>query len=284
MTAQIIDGKKVANLIQTEIATQVSTLITEGKRCPGLAVIQVGENPASTIYVNKKRQTCEKVGIHSQAYDLPETTSQQTLLDLITELNQSEHIDGILVQLPLPLHIDPHGILEHIDPHKDVDGFHPLNLGRLAQRRPILRPCTPYGIMLMLEYYGIKVRGLAATIVGASNIVGRPMALELLMAGASVSITHRFTRDLATYVRQAELLVVAVGNPTIVKSEWIKTGAIVIDVGMNRLSDGKVVGDIEFDSAAARAGWITPVPGGVGPMTVTTLLKNTLISATQRYR
>lgn len=282
MTAQIIDGKQAAAAIQAQITLQVSERIARGERKPGLAVIQVGENSASSIYVDKKRQACEKVGFHSEAYDLPLNTSQPNLLDLITELNAAEHIDGILVQLPLPPHIDPHCILEHIDPSKDVDGFHPYNLGRLAQKRPALRPCTPYGIMLMLEHFNINVRGLDATVVGASNIVGRPMAFELLLAGASVSVTHRFTRSLESYVRHAELLVVAVGNPSVVNSDWIKPGAIVIDVGMNRLDNGKVVGDIAFESAAKHASWITPVPGGVGPMTVTTLLKNTLAAATKK--
>lgn len=282
MIANILDGTTVANAIRQNIRDLVAKEISSGKRSPGLAVIQVGNNPASHLYVSKKREACKQVGFISKAYDLPETTSEANLIALITELNQQPEIDGILVQLPLPSAIYADPILEAIHPQKDVDGFHPYNLGRLAQKRPALRPCTPYGIMLMLEHYQINVKGMNATIVGASNIVGRPMALELLMAGASVSITHRFTQSLAPYVEQADLLIVAIGKPGIVHHQWIKPGAIVIDVGVNRLENGKVVGDLDFTSASRRASWITPVPGGVGPMTVTTLLKNTFTSYLKR--
>ena len=280
MSTIIMDGSAVAASIQAQITDQVNTRILQGLRAPGLAAIQVGGDAASKIYVNKKCQACSKVGFHSETYELPITTTQAELLELISNLNHAEHIDGILVQLPLPQHFNLQAVLEHITPEKDIDGFHPYNLGRLAQKCPTLRPCTPYGIMQLLAYYQLPVKGLNATIVGASNIVGRPMALELLLAGASVTVTHRFTRDLARSVNQADLLIVAIGNPHIVQSEWIKLGAIVIDVGINRLANGKVIGDVEFDSAKARAGWITPVPGGVGPMTVAMLLHNTLTAAT----
>ena len=279
MTAQIIDGKLVAEQIQNELKDAVSARLVQGLRAPGLAVVQVGSDAASQIYVSKKRQACERLGYISKAFDLPADTSQQALLDLISALNNDNEIDGILVQLPLPDHIEPHCILEHIDPSKDVDGFHPFNLGRLAQKRPALRPCTPYGIMLLLEHYKLSARGLDATVVGASNIVGRPMTLELLLAGATSTTLHRFTKSIESHIRSADLLIVAIGKVGIVKSEWIKPGAIVIDVGMNRLDSGKVVGDVEFETARERASWITPVPGGVGPMTVTALLKNTLQAA-----
>ncbi len=279
MSSIIMDGSAVAASIQAQITDQVHARIRQGLRVPGLAAIQVGSNAASKIYVNKKCQACNKVGFHSETYELPITTTQTELLELISNLNHANHIDGILVQLPLPQHFNLQVVLEYITPEKDIDGFHPYNLGRLAQKCPILRPCTPYGIMQLLAHYQLSVKGLNATIVGASNIVGRPMALELLLAGASVAVTHRFTRDLACYVGQADLLIVAIGKPHIVQSEWIKPGAIVIDVGINRLGNGKVIGDIEFDSAKTRAGWITPVPGGVGPMTVAMLLHNTLTAA-----
>jgi len=276
MVAQIIDGVKVAHKIQASLSSQVNDSLKHNGIRPGLAVVQVGNDPASKIYVSKKAQACDRVGFYSEIHQLPSDASQEQLFDRITQLNNACHINGILVQLPLPQHIDSQAILEHIDTHKDVDGFHPYNLGRLAQKNPALRPCTPYGIMLLLEHYGISVKGLNATVVGASNIVGRPMALELLLAGASVSVNHRFTENIAEYVNMADLLVVAIGKPKVIQSDWIKSGAIVIDVGMNRTTEGKVIGDIDFSRALNVASWITPVPGGVGPMTVTALLKNTM--------
>lgn len=282
MNVQILNGKAVATEIQNELAKAVAERHRQGLRAPGLAVVLVGSNAASQIYVNHKRQSCQKVGFISEAYDLPEETTELELLTLIHQLNRAEHIDGILVQLPLPPHVDSNAIVEAIDPHKDVDGFHPYNLGRLAQKRPLLRPCTPYGIITLLHHHKIYLRGLHAVIVGASNIVGRPMSLELLLAGCTVTTCHRFTQDLAAHVRQADLLIAAVGNPSIIEAKWLKPGVIVVDVGINRLEDGKVVGDIDFPNASQVASWITPVPGGVGPMTVTMLLKNTLLAAETR--
>ena len=279
MTAQLIDGKAIAALVRKQVAHQVETRQADGKRAPGLAVVVVGEDPASQVYVANKHRACEQVGILSFQYALPSDTTQSALEQLIDELNADPRVDGILLQLPLPAHLDPRPILERILPHKDVDGFHPYNLGRLAQRLPVLRPCTPKGIMTLLQASNLPVRGLNATVVGASNIVGRPMALELMLAGCTTTICHRFTRDLEAHVRCAELLVVAVGNPGLVKGEWVRKGAIVIDVGINREEDGRLVGDVEFAPAAERAAWITPVPGGVGPMTVASLLENTLQAA-----
>lgn len=283
MTAKILDGKATAAAIQQEIREQVAKRIAQGKRAPGLAVILIGANPASQIYVDKKRQACEHVGFISESYDLKANTDQQTLLNLIDQLNQAKHIDGILVQLPLPPQIDTNTILERIHPDKDVDGFHPYNLGRLAQRRPFLRSCTPYGIITLLERYQLSLTGIDATIVGASNIVGRPMGLELLLNGATVTTCHRFTKDLAMHIRHAELLIVAVGKYGVVDPAWIKPGAIVVDVGMNRHDDGHLTGDLDFATVEKIASWITPVPGGVGPMTVTMLLKNTLYSAQRSF-
>ncbi|MEH6471940.1 MAG: bifunctional methylenetetrahydrofolate dehydrogenase/methenyltetrahydrofolate cyclohydrolase FolD [Halopseudomonas sp.] len=279
MSAQIIDGKRVASEVKQQVKQGVQARLDQGKRAPGLAVVLIGLDPASQVYVSHKRRACEEVGIASTAYDLEAATSQEELLALIDELNDTPHIDGILVQLPLPEHLDSNQILERIRPDKDVDGFHPYNLGRLAQRMPVLRPCTPKGVMTLLESTGISIRGLDACVVGASNIVGRPMALELLLAGVTVTTTHRFTQNLDQKVAQADIVVVGVGKPGLVKGDWIKEGAIVIDVGINRLENGKLVGDIEFDSAAERASWITPVPGGVGPMTVATLMESTLYAA-----
>ncbi|TQV65505.1 MAG: bifunctional methylenetetrahydrofolate dehydrogenase/methenyltetrahydrofolate cyclohydrolase FolD [Halothiobacillaceae bacterium] len=276
MSAQLIDGKRVAEEVVTSVREGVEQLKAQGRRVPGLAVIQVGEDPASRVYVGNKRRACERTGIHSVAHDLPAETREQALLDLIDQLNADPSIDGILVQLPLPAHIDAEAVIERIHPDKDVDGFHPYNVGRLAQRIPRLRPCTPYGVMRLLETCGIDPKGMEAVVVGASNIVGRPMALELLLAGATVTVTHRFTRDLAAHVGRADLLVVAAGKPGLVKGEWVKPGAVVIDVGINRLADGRLVGDVEFEAAFERAGHITPVPGGVGPMTVAMLMQNTL--------
>ncbi|MCT7359633.1 bifunctional methylenetetrahydrofolate dehydrogenase/methenyltetrahydrofolate cyclohydrolase FolD [Thalassolituus pacificus] len=278
MTAQLIDGNATAKAIRESIKQQVQARTDKGLRAPGLAVILVGSDPASEVYVAHKRKDCEQVGIISKAYDLAATTSQQQLLDLIDELNNDATVDGILVQLPLPAGLKADEILERIDPTKDVDGFHPFNLGRLAQRMPMLRPCTPAGIVDLLEGTGEDVRGKHAVIVGASNIVGRPMGLELLLKGCTVTTCHRFTKDLAYHVQQADIVVVAVGKPGIVKGEWIKPGATVIDVGINRQADGKLIGDVDFAAAAERAAFITPVPGGVGPMTRAKLLENTLFA------
>ena len=281
MTAQLIDGKQIAADIRKNIAQQVQDRLNKGLRAPGLAVILVGSDPASEVYVSHKRKDCEQVGFQSQAFDLAETTTQAQLLDLIDQLNNDATVDGILVQLPLPKHLDASLLLERISPNKDVDGFHPYNVGRLAQRIPLLRSCTPKGIMTLLEHTGVDLHGLDAVIVGASNIVGRPMALELLLAGCTTTITHRFTKDLESHVRRADLVVVAVGIANLVKGEWIKPGAIVIDVGINRQDNGQLIGDVGFDEAIKRAAWITPVPGGVGPMTRACLLENTLQACEQ---
>ncbi len=276
MTAQRIDGKRVAEEVLASVRAGVEQLKAQGLREPGLAVILVGEDAASRVYVENKRRACERSGIRSQAYDLPAATPQHALLELIDTLNADPAIDGILVQLPLPPPLDAAAVIERIHPDKDVDGFHPCNIGRLAQRIPRLRPCTPYGVMRLLQAIGVDPKGMEAIVVGASNIVGRPMALELLLAGATVTVTHRFTRDLAVHVQRAELLVVAAGKAGLVKGTWVRPGAVVIDVGINRLSDGRLVGDVEFEAAAERAAYITPVPGGVGPMTVAMLMENTL--------
>ena len=276
MTATLIDGKAVAAKVREEIKQQVERRLAEGKRPPGLAVILVGQDPASQVYVNNKRKACAEAGIVSKSFDLPDTTSQEELLGIIDALNEDRDVDGILVQLPLPSHIDSETVIERIRPDKDVDGFHPYNIGRLTLRLPTLRPCTPYGVMQLLDSVGEVYKGRDAVIVGASNIVGRPMALELLLAGATVTVCHRFTKDTAEHVRRADIVVVGVGKPGLVKGNWIKEGATVIDVGINRLESGKLCGDVEFDEAAKRAAYITPVPGGVGPMTVAMLLKNTL--------
>lgn len=279
MTAQIIDGKKLAEDLKQQCKQRIDQRLANNLRAPGLAVILVGADPASEVYVRNKRQSCEQIGLISKSYDLAEDTSQQALFDLVTDLNNDETIDGILVQLPLPSHIDSSLIIEHINPSKDVDGFHPYNIGRLAQRIPLLRPCTPWGIMKMLDSVGETYKGKHAVIVGASNHVGRPMGMELLLAGATVTTTHRFTSNLPELIGQADILVVAVGKPGIVKGEWVKPGATVIDVGINRTAEGKLVGDVDYDAAAERAGYITPVPGGVGPMTVAMLMSNTVDSA-----
>ncbi len=276
MVAKIIDGKTIAQQVRNEVAGLVQKRLSIGKRAPGLAVVLVGANPASQIYVGSKRKACEDVGFISRSYDLPDTVSESALLELIDTLNADETIDGILVQLPLPAGIDNINVLERIAPDKDVDGFHPYNVGRLCQRAPLLRPCTPRGIITLLERYGIDTFGQNAVVVGASNIVGRPMSLELLLAGCTVTVTHRFTKDLQRHIENADILVVAVGKPGFIPGEWIKPGAVVLDVGINRLDNGKLIGDVEFSVAAERASWITPVPGGVGPMTVATLLQNTL--------
>lgn len=279
MPAQLIDGKAIAAHVRLQVARQVEARRETGARLPGLAVVLVGEDPASEVYVRNKHRACEQAGIQSFRHALPDDTTQDDLEALVDALNADPAVDGILVQLPLPAHLDERPILERIRPDKDVDGFHPYNLGRLAQRLPMLRPCTPKGIMTLLQGTGLEFHGLNATIVGASNIVGRPMALELMLAGCTITVCHRFTRDLEEHIRRADLLVVAVGKPGLVKGEWVKEGAIVIDVGINRQADGRLLGDIDFKPAAARASYITPVPGGVGPMTVASLLENTLLAA-----
>lgn len=279
MSAQIIDGKQIAAELRKTLKTRVDMRLEAGLRKPGLAVILVGSDPASEVYVRNKRKGCEEAGIESIAYDLDSDTSQEKLLSIIDELNENDAIDGILVQFPVPAHIDTETVIERIRPDKDVDGFHPYNVGRLATRMPVLRSCTPRGVMTLLESTGEPIRGQNAVIVGASNHVGRPMALELLLAGCTITVCHRFTKDLETQVGRADILVVAVGKPGIVKGEWVKPGSVVIDVGINRTDDGSLVGDVDFDAAKDKAGWITPVPGGVGPMTVATLLQNTFDAA-----
>ncbi|CAH0532916.1 Bifunctional protein FolD protein [Vibrio stylophorae] len=281
MSANIIDGKLIAQRVREEVAARVAARVASGRRAPGLAVILVGSDPASEVYVGSKRKACEEVGFVSKSFDLPGTTSESELLALIETLNQDDKVDGILVQLPLPAGIDSTKVLELIRPDKDVDGFHPYNVGRLCQRIPTLRSCTPKGIMTLLERYNIPLRGKHAVIVGASNIVGRPMTMELLLAGCTTTTCHRFTQDLESHVRQADLLVVAVGKPFFIPGEWVKEGAVVIDVGVNRLDNGKLAGDVAFDTAVTRASYITPVPGGVGPMTVATLIENTLLACEQ---
>ncbi len=279
MTAQIIDGKAIAADLKQKIRAATQMRLATGKRAPGLAVVLIGENPASQVYVTNKRKSCEEVGFKSVSYDLPADTSESALMALIDKLNNDDEIDGILVQLPLPAHIQTDAVIEHIAAHKDVDGFHPYNIGRLAQRMPLLRPCTPKGVITMLKESGIELKGQDAVVVGASNIVGRPMGLELLLAGCTTTVCHRMTKDLESHVRRADLLVVAVGKANFIPGDWIKDGAIVVDVGINRMDNGKLTGDVEFAKAAEKASWITPVPGGVGPMTVATLLENTLYAA-----
>ena len=278
MSARIIDGKAVAADIRRQIKTRIDRRLAGGVRQPGLAVVLVGNDPASEIYVRNKRNACAEAGVLSRSYDLPSDTSQQQLLSLIDQLNADTTIDGILVQLPLPAQINAETVIERIHPDKDVDGFHPYNIGCLALRIPQLRPCTPRGVITLLDSIDETYYGREAVVVGASNHVGRPMVLELLLAGATVSCCHRFTRDLEAHVRRAEILVVAAGKPGLVPGEWVREGATVIDVGIHR-SDSGLVGDVVFEAARQRAGWITPVPGGVGPMTVATLLQNTLFAA-----
>jgi len=279
MSAVIIDGKARAALLTADVASRVAARTRAGKSQPGLAVVLVGDNTASHIYVRNKRATTERVGMRSQAFDLPATVTQDALLALIDRLNGDAGIHGILVQLPLPRHIDPDAVNERIDPRKDVDGFTPYNIGRLVQKRPLLRPCTPAGCMLLIRETGEQLVGMHAVVIGQSNIVGRPMALELLMARCTITLCHSATRDLPRLVGDADIVVAAVGRLAFVQGAWIKPGAIVIDVGINRTPEGKLRGDVDFDSARARAGWITPVPGGVGPMTIAMLLSNTLTAA-----
>ena len=280
MTAKIIDGKKIAQETISEIKEAISKIKTERTNPPGLAVIQIGENPVSKVYVRNKRIACDQVGMQSFNYDLPEATSEEELIELVTSLNKNPEVHGILVQLPLPDHINETKIIETIDPIKDVDGFHPYTIGRLMQRIPILRPCTAIGVITMLDYIGVDAMGKNAVIVGASNLVGRPLALELLLRGATTTVCHRFTKNLENFVNQAEILAVAVGKPNIIPGNWIKKGAVVIDIGISRDANGKITGDVEFDVAKKQASWISPVPGGVGPMTVAMLLKNTLVAST----
>jgi methylenetetrahydrofolate dehydrogenase (NADP+)/methenyltetrahydrofolate cyclohydrolase len=276
MTARIIDGKARAERLAQEINTQVAARVDAGKPAPGLAVVHVGDNAASQVYVRNKRRMTASVGMQSFAHDLPAATSESELLALIDGLNADPAVNGILVQLPLPPHIDSERVTESIDPHKDVDGFHPYNIGRLVLKRPTLRPCTPYGCMTLLKDTGETLVGKHAVVIGQSNIVGRPMALELLMERCTVTICHSKTRDLPGIVRQADIIVAGVGRAKFVQGSWVSEGAIVIDVGINRGEDGKLCGDVDFAAASERASWITPVPGGVGPMTIATLLANTL--------
>lgn len=282
MSAQIIDGKACAQVVHARVRAAVDERTLRGLRAPTLATLLVGEDPASQVYVRRKRNTCAELGIQSEPLHLPADVDQATLLGHIDRLNADDGVDGILVQLPLPAHIDSTAVLERIRPDKDVDGFHPYNIGRLAQRIPVLRPCTPYGVIELLRSVGEPFHGRRALVVGASNIVGRPMALELLLAGATTTVAHRFTIELDRLVADAEILVVAVGRPNMVPGEWVRPGATVIDVGINRLPDGRLTGDVGFEAACERAAKITPVPGGVGPMTVAMLMENTLRAAALR--
>lgn len=281
MAAEVISGTELAKKTKAEVARTIRQYVSQGQRAPGLAVILVGSDAASQVYVGSKRKSCAEIGIDSKSYDLPETTTEAELLSIIDDLNHDPNVDGILVQLPLPKQIDSAKVIERIVPDKDVDGFHPYNVGRLCQRIPTLRACTPYGIMKLLENTGQDLYGRHAVIVGASNIVGRPMAMELLLAGCTVTVTHRFTKDLESHVRQADILVVAVGKAEFIHGDWVKPGATVIDVGINRGEDGKLYGDVQFAEATKNAAFITPVPGGVGPMTVAMLMVNTLTAYEQ---
>ncbi|HLD09246.1 MAG TPA: bifunctional methylenetetrahydrofolate dehydrogenase/methenyltetrahydrofolate cyclohydrolase FolD [Methylophilaceae bacterium] len=278
MPAQIINGKAIADNMLNEIKTRIESRVALGMRAPTLAVILVGADPASSIYVRNKRLACEKVGIRSIAYDLSTSTTEADLLALIDILNRDIEVDGILVQAPLPPQIQDENVIEKIDPAKDVDGFHPYNIGRLAVRQPTLRSCTPFGVIKLLQTTGLEIMGLDAVVVGVSNHVGRPMALELLLAGCTVTCCHRHTKDLAGAVARADIVVAAAGKPGLIQGNWIKPGAIVVDIGITRLADGSLCGDVDFAKAKQRAGWITPVPGGVGPMTVATLMENTLLA------
>jgi methylenetetrahydrofolate dehydrogenase (NADP+)/methenyltetrahydrofolate cyclohydrolase len=279
VAAQLIDGRQLAGEIKADVRRAIAALVARGGQRPGLAVIKVGEDPASAVYVRNKRRACEEVGVVSLAYDLPAQTPEADLLALIDELNADPRVQGILVQLPLPEHIGRTAVIEGIDPAKDVDGFHPYNIGRLAQRIPLMRPCTPHGVIRLLEHIGAPFKGQNAVVVGASNIVGRPMALELLLTGATATVCHRFTADLREHVSRADILIVAAGKPGLIPGAWVRPGSTVIDVGMNRTPDGHLVGDVEFAVARERAAWITPVPGGVGRMTVAMLMHNTLQAA-----
>ncbi|XBC41173.1 MAG: bifunctional methylenetetrahydrofolate dehydrogenase/methenyltetrahydrofolate cyclohydrolase FolD [Buchnera aphidicola (Nurudea yanoniella)] len=276
MFKKILNGKKISKKIHEKIAKKVQKRLSVGKRPPGLAVILIGNNLASTIYVNKKRIACKKAGFNLKIWNFSETIEETKIINLIKTLNEDKNIDGILIQLPIPKHINIKNMFNSITPGKDVDGFHPYNIGCLCQKNPNLRPCTPLGIITLLKSYKINIRGLHAVIIGASNIVGRPMNLEFLLSGCTTTMTHRFTKNIKYFVKQADIIVIAIGKEKFLKGSWIKPGAIVIDVGINRLNNGKIVGDVDFKSAILRASYITPVPGGVGPMTVITLLQNTL--------
>ncbi len=278
MSAQIIDGKAIADNMLNEIKAKIESRTANGLRAPTLAVILVGEDPASGIYVRNKRLACEKVGIRSLAYNLPISTTEAELLALIERLNVDNEVDGILVQAPLPPQIEDERVIEKISPLKDVDGFHPYNIGRLAVRQPTLRSCTPFGVIKLLQASNIELMGLDAVVVGVSNHVGRPMVLELLLAGCTVTCCHRHTKNLAGAVAQADLVVAAAGKAGLIQGDWIKPGAIVVDIGINRQADGRICGDVDFAKAKERVAWITPVPGGVGPMTVATLMENTLLA------
>ena len=277
--AQLLDGKAVAARVRSQVAARAAAFAARAGRRPGLAVVQVGEDPASSVYVRNKRRSSLEAGIESFAHDLPAHTAAAQILELVHRLNADERVDGILVQLPLPKGVDANRIMDAVDPAKDVDGFHPVNTGLLAQKRPRLRPCTPFGVIRLAQEYGIELAGVRATVVGASNIVGRPMALELLLARATVTVCHTGTRDLRAEVERADLVVAAVGKAGFVRGEWIRPGAAVFDVGINRSASGQLVGDVEFESAAQRAAWITPVPGGLGPMTIAMLLSNAVDAA-----
>ncbi|HXR93270.1 MAG TPA: bifunctional methylenetetrahydrofolate dehydrogenase/methenyltetrahydrofolate cyclohydrolase FolD [Steroidobacteraceae bacterium] len=277
--AVILDGKATAAKERQKTALRAGAFASKFGRKPGLAVVQVGEDPASTVYVRNKRKSCVEVGIESFAHDLPVTTGEAELLALVQRLNADDRVDGILVQMPLPKGINSDRIMDAVDPAKDADGFHPTNTGLLAQKRPRLRPCTPYGVIRLAETYGIELKGKRAVVVGASNIVGRPMALELLLARATVTVCHTGTRHVQAEVERAEVVVAAVGKADFVPGEWIRPGAAVFDVGINRLPSGKLVGDVGYAAAVERAGWITPVPGGLGPMTIAMLLSNTVDAA-----
>ena len=280
MVASILDGKSVAAGIRHRIKQNVAALIQQGSRAPGLAVVIVGNDPASAIYVNNKRKACIEVGYNSYDYNLPEETLEDELFALIDTLNYNDNVDGILVQLPLPAHINASAIIERIHPNKDVDGFHPYNIGRLAQGNPLLRPCTPYGVMTLLNHYQIMLHGKHAVVIGASNIVGRPMALEFLLAKSTVTICHSATQQLEQHVRMADVIVVATGKYNVIDTDWLKDTQILVDVGMHRAQDGTVHGDVDFNPAKNKVSWITPVPGGIGPMTIATLLQNTWLAAT----
>ena len=279
MTAKLIDGKKIAEKIISEIKDKVITNQSEGIAPPGLAVIQVGGDPASSVYVRNKRKACEEVGMKSFNFDLDQSTTQKELIELVESLNNNTEVNGILIQLPLPSHINETIVIETINPSKDVDGFHPYTIGRLMQRIPLLRPCTAIGVVTMLEAIEIDPKGMNAVIVGASNLVGRPLNLELLLKGATTTVCHKFTKNLKDHVMSADILAVAVGKPNFIPGSWIKEDAIVFDIGINRDENGKLTGDVDFDSAKEKASWISPVPGGVGPMTVAMLIKNTLLAS-----
>ncbi len=280
--AVVLDGKAVAARVRAEVRLRAAAFLHGQGREPGLAVVKVGADPASAVYVRNKRLACAEAGIRSFAFDLPADVSQEALRAQVAALNAEPAVDGILVQLPLPAGLDAEEVMDLVDPAKDVDGFHPCNTGLLAQKRPRLRPCTPFGVIRLAAEYGVELAGRRATVVGASNIVGRPMALELMLAGATVTVCHSRTRDLEAEVARAEIVVAAVGRPGMIRGEWIRPGAAVFDVGINRTADGRLVGDVAYAAAAGRAGWITPVPGGIGPMTIAMLLSNTLDAAERR--